>query len=119
MGGADPRAPRLRRQRVARADEELFDAPPARRREGRGMADARAAQAPREGQEEARPPPRPDQNRGLIGLQPAAWAPYKDPMSESFSLIQRAYEQMAGKHQVARRHLGRPLTLTEKILSAH
>ncbi len=34
-------------------------------------------------------------------------------------LVKRVYERMGEKHRVARKHLGRPLTLAEKILTAH
>ncbi|MEQ9503807.1 MAG: aconitate hydratase [Deltaproteobacteria bacterium] len=40
-------------------------------------------------------------------------------MSESINLIQRVYEGLGTKHEAARKHIGRPLTLAEKILTAH
>ena len=40
-------------------------------------------------------------------------------MSESIEMIRRVYEGMGAKHATARQHLGRPLTLAEKILVAH
>lgn len=40
-------------------------------------------------------------------------------MSESIDLIRRVYEGLGAKHEAARKHIGRPLTLAEKILTAH
>ncbi|MBK6684957.1 MAG: aconitate hydratase [Deltaproteobacteria bacterium] len=40
-------------------------------------------------------------------------------MSESIDMIRRVYEAMGAKHEAARKFLGRPLTLAEKILFAH
>jgi aconitate hydratase len=37
----------------------------------------------------------------------------------SLDIIKRVYAGMAKKHEAARAHLGRPLTLAEKILTAH
>src|SRR5688572_15208004 len=37
----------------------------------------------------------------------------------SLDIIKRVYAGMAQKHEAARKHLGRPLTLAEKILVAH
>src|SRR4030095_6091943 len=39
-------------------------------------------------------------------------------MTPSIELVKRVYQSMAAKHRAAREHLGRPLTLTEKILTA-
>ncbi len=36
-----------------------------------------------------------------------------------FEMINRLYAQLPGKIQLARKLVGRPLTLTEKILYAH
>lgn len=40
-------------------------------------------------------------------------------MKDGLDIIQDLYAHMAEKHEEARAHFGRPLTLTEKILSAH
>src|SRR5262245_49674210 len=40
-------------------------------------------------------------------------------MTPSIDIVRRVYQGMAAKHRAAREHLGRPLTLTEKILTAH
>ncbi len=37
----------------------------------------------------------------------------------SLEIVERVYSRMAQKHEAARQHLGRPLTLAEKILTAH
>jgi aconitate hydratase len=40
-------------------------------------------------------------------------------MIDGVELVQRAYSTFKARHEAARKALGRPLTLTEKILSAH
>lgn len=40
-------------------------------------------------------------------------------MTESIDMITRVYEGLDAKHAAARKHIGRPLTLAEKILTAH
>jgi aconitate hydratase len=40
-------------------------------------------------------------------------------MTDSIDMIRRVYSGMASKHDAMRKHLGRALTLTEKILGAH
>jgi len=40
-------------------------------------------------------------------------------MIDGVELIQQAYARMKAKHEEGRKHFGRPLTLTEKILVAH
>ncbi len=40
-------------------------------------------------------------------------------MIDGVELIQKAYARMQQKHEEGRKHFGRPLTLTEKILVAH
>ena len=40
-------------------------------------------------------------------------------MIDGVELIQQTYARMKAKHEEGRKHFGRPLTLTEKILVAH